>query len=124
MEAVPQGQRNKWSVIQWNKFYKRKRVADIQRVVPDGYTGWGTRSGLPRFVWIHVPGMSVAAGQAYMDQVLGIADTEGNQDIVRLRRYSILRTFVQNMVNSSSQEVTILVQGNFDVLIRNNQEDD
>jgi len=63
--------------------YKR---GDIVVVMPDGHT-WGKEEGLPKFVIVKIPGLSVAAVKQYAESEYPLGDR--SQKPVRRRRFKV-----------------------------------
>ena len=63
--------------------YKR---GDAVVVMPDGHL-WGKEEGLPKFVVVKIPGMSVAAGKVYTEDDFNLVDNgETIERVVTIRR--------------------------------------
>jgi len=69
--------------------YKR---GDVVVVMPNGHE-WGKEEGYPKFVVVKIPGMTVAAGQKYIEpQIQGdlVGEMRDPTIITRRRKYNVL----------------------------------
>lgn len=87
--------------------YKR---GDFVVVMPNGHE-WGKEEGLPKFVVVKIPGLSVEAAKKYIQSEEGEPDADGNRPILRRRLFRILiddapSTIKQQLMDTGEVTVT------------------
>jgi len=91
--------RSKWSADRIASYERCPRKGDIIVVKPNGWK-WGKKEGLPKFIIVKVPDMTVKEAEAYLDQVdvqEGLQD-DGEKNIVtkKICKYNFTGLMVDN----------------------------
>lgn len=96
-DAWNQSKINSLTPAELDEYVARTQLGDIVVIRPDGWT-WGSEEGLPNFVLVKIPDMTVEEAKQYEDSIMDNTDPD-RPKMVRFRKWFLKPTWVNTIIS-------------------------
>ena len=96
-DAWNQAKVNSLDTSERQSYDARTQLGDIVVIRPDGWE-WGREEGLPNFVLVKIPDMTVEEAKQYEDSIMDNTDPEHSK-LLRFRKWYLKPTWVNTIIS-------------------------